>query len=63
MSFAKTSKVNIWLKFIPIMLIQFGLTGLGNLIVICYIKEKLGLQRIIICILIHGMSIVKEKNK
>ena len=40
-SFAETSGVNIWLKFIPIMLIQFGLAGLGSLIVICYRKEKL----------------------
>ena len=41
MNFAKTSGVNIWLRFIPVMLIQFGLAGLGSLIVICYRKEKL----------------------
>ena len=41
MNFAKTSEANIWLKFIPVMLIQFGLAGLGSLIVICYRKEKL----------------------
>ena len=41
MNFAETSETNIWLKFIPIMLIQFGLAGLGSLIVICYRKEKL----------------------
>ena len=41
MNFAETSETNIWLKFVPIMLIQFGLAGLGSLIVICYRKEKL----------------------
>ena len=41
MNFAGTNEVNIWLKFVPIMLIQFGLAGLGSLIVICYRKEKL----------------------
>ena len=41
MNFAETSGANIWLKFIPVMLIQFGLAGLGSLIVICYRKEKL----------------------
>ena len=41
MSFAKTSKVNIWLRFIPVMLIQFGLAGLGSLAVICFRKEKI----------------------
>lgn len=41
MNFAKTSDANIWLRFIPIMLIQFGLGGLGSLIVILYRKEKL----------------------
>lgn len=40
MNFAKTSEMNIWLRFIPIMLIQFGLAGLGSLIVILYRKEK-----------------------
>ena len=41
MNFAETSEANIWLRFIPVMLIQFGLAGLGSLIVICYRKEKL----------------------
>ena len=41
MNFAETSGANIWLRFIPVMLIQFGLAGLGSLIVICYRKEKL----------------------
>ena len=41
MNFAKTSDINIWLRFIPIILIQFGLAGLGSLIVIFYRKEKL----------------------
>lgn len=41
MNFAKTSEMNIWLRFIPVMLIQFSLAGLGSLIVICYRKEEL----------------------
>ena len=41
MNFAKISQLNIWLRFIPIILIQFGLAGLGSLIVILYRKEKL----------------------
>lgn len=41
MSFAGINEVNIWLRFIPIMLVQFGLAGLGSLIVVCYRKEKL----------------------
>lgn len=41
MSFAGINEVNIWLRFIPIMLFQFGLAGLGSLIVICYRNEKL----------------------
>ena len=41
MNFAKTSDINIWLRFIPIILIQFGLAGLGSFIVLCYRKEKL----------------------
>ena len=41
MNFAKNSQLNIWLRFIPIILIQFGLAGLGSLIVILYRKEKL----------------------
>ena len=41
MFFAGINEVNIWLRFIPIMLFQFGLAGLGSLIVICYRNEKL----------------------
>ena len=41
MNYAKTSEMNIWLRFIPVMLLQFGLAGLGSFIVICYRKEKL----------------------
>ena len=41
MNFAKTSEMNIWLRFIPAMLIQFSLAGLGSLIVICYRREEL----------------------
>ncbi len=41
MSFARINEINIWLRFIPIMIIQFCLAGLGSLIVICYRKEKL----------------------
>ena len=41
MNFSKISEINIWLRFIPVMFIQFGLAGLGSLIVICYRKEKL----------------------
>ena len=41
MNFVKISEMNIWLRFVPVMLIQFGLAGLGSLIVICYRKEKL----------------------
>ena len=41
MNFAKTSEMNIWLRFIPVMLVQFSLAGLGSLIVICYRKEEL----------------------
>ena len=40
-NFSKTSGANIWLRFLPVMLIQFGLAGFGSLIVICYRKEKL----------------------
>ena len=47
MSFAKTSGLNIWLKFIPIILIQFGLAGLGSLTVILYRKEKLKLYGLV----------------
>ena len=41
MNFSKISEINIWLRFIPVMFIQFGLAGLGSLIVICDRKEKL----------------------
>ena len=41
MNFSKTSEMNIWLRFMPVMLLQFGLAGLGSLIAICYRKEKL----------------------
>lgn len=41
MGFVKTSNINIWLKFIPLALMQFGLAGLGSLIVIIYRKEKM----------------------
>ena len=41
MNFAKTSDINIWLRFIPIILIQFGLAGLGSFSAVCYRKEKL----------------------
>lgn len=41
MNFAKTSEMNIWLRFIPVMLVQFSLAGLESLIVICYRKEEL----------------------
>lgn len=40
-NFSKTSDMNIWLRFIPIILLQFGLAGLGSLIVIFYRKERL----------------------
>ena len=39
--FSEKNETNILLKFVPIMLIQFGLGWLGSLIVICYRKEKL----------------------
>lgn len=41
MNYAKTDEMNIWLRFIPVMLLQFGLAGLGSCIVIFYRKEKL----------------------
>ena len=40
MNFAKTSDMNIWLRFIPVILIQFGLAGFGSLTIILYRKEK-----------------------
>ena len=41
MDFVKTSSLNVWIKCLPIILIQFGMSGLGILIVIFYRKEKL----------------------
>ena len=41
MNFAKTSSANVWIKCLPIMLIQFGMSGLGIIIVLLYRKEKL----------------------
>ena len=41
MYFAKSVNINIWFRFIPVMLMQFGLAGLGSLMVILYRKEKL----------------------
>ena len=31
MNFARTSEMNIWLRFIPVMLTQLGLAGLGSI--------------------------------
>lgn len=39
MGFCKDLSVNIWLRFIPLMLIQFGLAGLGCVIIMLYRKE------------------------
>ncbi len=39
MRFGKDLSINIWLRFIPIMLIQFGLAGLGCVIIMIYRKE------------------------
>lgn len=41
MDFVKTSNLNVWIKCLPIILIQFGMSGLGILIVMYYRKEKL----------------------
>lgn len=41
MRFAKSSDMHIWLRFLPILLMQFGLAGLGSLIVVLYRKESL----------------------
>lgn len=40
MDFVKSNDGNIWLKSIPIMLIQYGLAGFGSSIVMLYRKEK-----------------------
>ena len=32
MNFAKTSEMNIWLRFIPVMLVQFSLAGFDNIL-------------------------------
>lgn len=40
MDYCKDTSVNIWLRFIPLILIQFGLAGLGCVIVMLYRKEK-----------------------
>ena len=40
MGFCKNLSVNIWLRFIPLMLIQFGIAGLGCVIVMLYRKER-----------------------
>ena len=39
-SYGTDSSVNIWLRFLPLTLIQFGLAGLGSLIVMLYRKER-----------------------
>jgi hypothetical protein len=39
MDFCKDTSNNIWLRFIPLMLIQFGLAGFGCVIVMLYRKE------------------------
>lgn len=39
MDFCKDTSNNIWLRFIPLMLIQFGLAGLGCVIVMLYRRE------------------------
>ena len=41
MGFCKDLSVNIWLRFIPLMLIQFGLAGLGCVIIMLHRKEHL----------------------
>lgn len=40
MEFAKNSNNNIWIRTAPIILIQFGMGGLGWIIVMLYRKEK-----------------------
>jgi hypothetical protein len=39
MDFCKDTSNNIWLRFTPLMLIQFGLAGLGCVIVMLYRRE------------------------
>lgn len=39
MEFCKDISVNIWARFIPLMLIQFGLAGFGSVIIMLYRKE------------------------
>lgn len=39
--FARNSDANIWLRGLPVVVLQFGLAGLGCTIVILYRKEKL----------------------
>ena len=39
MEFCKDKSVNIWARFIPLMLIQFGLAGFGCVIIMLYRKE------------------------
>ncbi len=41
MAFVKSADINIWLRFIPIALTQFGLAGFGSSIIILYRKEKI----------------------
>ena len=41
MQYVRTSTANIWMRAFPVMLIQFGLAGLGSLIILLYRKEKL----------------------
>ena len=39
-AFSKDRSISLWLRFLPLMLIQFGLTGLGCVIVMLYRKES-----------------------
>ena len=39
MEFCKDISINIWARFIPLMLIQFGLAGFGCVIIMLYRKE------------------------
>lgn len=41
MEFVRQGQINIWLKFLPVAMIQFGLAGLGSMIVFIYRKESL----------------------
>lgn len=40
MDLAKSESINIWLRFVPLSLIQFGLAGLGASLVMLYRREK-----------------------